>query len=401
MKGIYKLFIYIIGIITVSLPGVANARGLEQFCEAMSAARDYRAEVVYKVFLPQAEDPVAYSLRVESTAAGDSLSPCRYLIDWQLPLAGGDGGVSTGFSAYGDGHLYRYRDGRLQEYHTEWDSLPFMTGGGVQRNTQFADVLPQFLGAEIKRLSMDPAFKYRFTADTLYRGRPAACLEGKLEYGGVTSREMLYVFDPETMMPREVVYENNPGGLGEQSVTISYAQLPSSMVDVSEEALMGRYADVFGRLRESNFKIENMPGTLLPAFSLPLATGEGRLTHHRGETLGAPMVILFLDGNAPESSIATIEAVREGAGNAPRACEVVLAFVSNNPDAARELAEQPSTPPLPEERIVTGARGLVRECGVTAYPTLLYVDAAGMVRDVTLGYNKELPAVVIQKVSSL
>ena len=39
------------------------------------------------------------------------------------------------------------------------------------------------------------------------------------------------------------------------------------------------------------------------------------------------------------------------------------------------------------------------DCGVTGFPTLLFVDTDGVVKDVQLGFNKDIKNIVIQKMA--
>lgn len=356
--------------------------------ENLSTLRDYSGEVTYSVLLPQAEEPVVYKVSQLSTATDDPLSPADYLIEWSL-------NGSEGFSAYFDGNHYRYRDNRLQEYHYTWDSIPLLMGhGGVQQQAQFVDILPQFIGREVGKLLTDTTFVYTFTPDSTYNGSRADILKGKLIYHGYTSKEMVYVFDPETGLPVAIEFENNPGAISEQSVSIKFANIEQKPFPVtSEEYLTELYPEVFERFRESSFKVENLPGTLLPPFSAPTSDGE-RCTHHRGDTFVNPTIFIVVN-DAIESTGATIEAVRNAVDRSATNVDVIIGFTTNN----AERAENATGPLRPGERMLLGARGLARDCGISLFPTLIYVGRDGRVADVTLGYNKELPAIVIQKVA--
>lgn len=383
------LFIALFGTgVAVKGESPVNQR-LESIVDALASLEDYSGDVTYSVLLPQAEDPIVYEIKQRSTAtADDPLSPADYLIEWSL-------NGSDGFSAYFDGNHYRYRDNRLQEYHRDWDSIPLLIGGGgVQQQAQFVDVLPQFIGRDLKRLLSDTMFVYNFKADGVYNGLPADILKGRLVYRGYTSKEMTYVFDPSTGMPRVVEYENNPGAISEQSVTVTFSDVRDEPFGISnEEALIEIYPDVFERFRESNFKVENLPGTLLPSFSAPMLAGD-RYTHHRGDGFDSPVIFVVLNDSI-ENGSATIEAVREAIDKAPTGVDMVMAFTTNN----AERAEKVSGAPRPGENILLGARGLARDCGIGVFPTILYIGRDGRVNDVTLGYNKDLVSIVIQKVA--
>ncbi|MDE5608288.1 MAG: hypothetical protein K2I64_05080 [Muribaculaceae bacterium] len=378
----------IIGLAATAV-SAAPRLSVDDIVSVLSGLADYQGRATYSVLLPQAEDPVEYTVDMQSTvASGDPLSPISYLIEWKL-------NDSEGFSAYFDGHHYRYRNNRLQEYHFDWDSIPFVMGkGGVQLQAQFVDILPQMTGRELSRLVADSTFIYTYAPDTVYNGQKSSIIKGKVMYHGYVSKEVVYVFDPATGMIRCIEMENNPGSISEQSVSIRYSTPATEQFPLeSEEDLIALYPDVFERFRENNFKVENLPGILLPTFSSPTSTGE-RYTYHRGDPLTNPTVILVVDESVGTTN-PTLEALREAADKAPVAFDLVIAFRSNNADRAQDIVGSLR----PGEHLLLGARGLARDCGVTVTPTIIYVGRDGKVADVTLGYNKALSSVVIQKIA--
>ena len=373
------------------LPMNAEYRELKSYIDNMCNMHDYAGRANYSVLLPQAEDPVEYLIDMQSTAtADDNLSPCRYLISWKRNAA--DAEDIDGFTAYFDGSHYRYRDNRLQEYHMQWDSIPFqIRGGGVQGSAQFVDVLPQFSGRELSRMLEDTCFNYVFTPDTLYQGKSVSTLKGKLSYQGITGKEVTFVFDPQSGMPSFIEYENNPGAISEQTVTITYSDTESKPFPIAtEEDLMNIYPEVFERFRESNFRAENLPGTPLPTFSAPTLDGK-RYTYHRGESLDRNTVIIVID-DAISDPAKTLDAVNKAHATSPVDFDILVAFVSNHADKAEEICGNNK-----DANVVIGARSLARDCGINLYPTILYVSPDGTVKDITLGYNKDLTNVVIQK----
>lgn len=388
---LYLLSLLILG--TQALRAVSPTP-LAQYIDYLGNLRDADINAHYEVLLPQAEDPVSYDIHLQSTVAdGDNLSPCRYLITWTHGQESEDDTVN-GFTAYFDGSHYRYRDGRLQEYHYTWDSIPFiMRGGGVQGSAQFTDVLPQFLGHELRKLVADSNFTYTFTPDTLYNGRHVAVLAGKTSYHGYVSKESTYILDPSSLMPIAIEHENNPGSISEQSVSITYGPLHTAPFPLTgENDLMAMYPELFEKYRESNFRIENLPGTLLPTFTARIPAGSDRYVYHRGTPLTQPQVIILID-EAGANTTATVQAVRQAARMSPSPFDILTIFVTS-PDA--ELINSLIGPATAGETILTGARALARDCGVNSYPTIIYVDRLGKVADVTLGYNKDLSNVVIQ-----
>lgn len=380
MKRIFFSF-SLFACLTAGASAPADIAGIAR---SLATLPDYHGHVTYSVLLPQAEDPVTYDLELRSTASpADTLSPADYLIEWVYK-------GEKGFSAYFGGNHYRYRNNRLQEYHYDWDSIPLLMG--VQRQAQFTDVLPQFLGPELERMLGDTTFVYRFAPDSIYGGERAAVLKGKVMYHGYVSKEVVYVFDPATGLPRVIEMENNPGAISEQSVTIQYDNASSEPFTLNSEAqLVELYPEIFERFRESNFRVENLPGTPLPSFTAPSSSGD-RFTYHRGDKLENPALIVLLD-DAVQTAPATVEAVRQAADRSPVNVDVIFAFTTNRADRAEEITGSLR----PGEQLLVSARGMARDCGVTVTPTLIYVNRDGSVADVTLGYNKELSTVVIQK----
>lgn len=379
------IFLIIAALAAISASAAPKLR-LSDIASQLSALTDYKGDATYTVYLPQAEDPIEYTIRLQSSAdSADTLSPVDYLIEWNL-------NGSNGFSAYFDQHHYRYRNDRLQEYHFEWDSIPFLMGdGGVQLQAQFVDILPQMVGRELTRLMNDSTFIYTFAPDSTFNGVKAAIVKGKVMYHGYVSKEIVYVFDPSTGMPLTIEMENNPGSISEQSVTVRYNAHEQSVFPLTgEEDLIALHPDVFERFRESNFKVENLPGTPMPTFTAPTSTGE-RYTYHRGDRPANPLLILIVDDSVSTTE-ATLSAIRQAADKAPVTFDLVIAFTTNNADKAEDIVGRLR----PGENLLLGVRGLARDCGITVTPTLIYVDTDGCVADVTLGHNKDLTSIVIQ-----
>lgn len=366
-----------------------SADDITPLLDRMAATPSYRARAVYGVLPPSAEDEIAYTVDLCSeTVSDDPLSDCNFLISWTLPAPSG---LSEGFSAYSGGSLYRYRDQRLQEYHYSRDSIPFLTsGGGVIGDTQFAELLPSRVARTIRKLTESSAPIINTSA--VYDGHEAVEITGAEERNGYVSRNYRFVIDKKTALPLLIDYENNPGGISEQTVTVRFlAAVKNPAPDFSEEALIKMYPEVFERFRQSNFRVENMPGTLLPQFSLPQPDGR-RMTHHRGEQLSNPAVIVFLDPEVATSA-QTVSAVRNAVASVPMAFDVIWAINSTNPSHAEALTDNGA----PGETTLISARPLAHDCGVNAYPTLLFVDRSGIVRSVQLGFNKDLESIVIEK----
>lgn len=348
----------------------------------------------YEVLLPSADDPIVYDVDIwAAPAAGDTLCRSEYLIEWSLPTPSGR---SNGFSAYSDGHHYRYRDGRLQEYHFDWDPAPFVAAhGGVQGNAQFADLTPQALAAQLRAMAADTTYTVVMAADTLYNRQRADVMQAAQSIGGYDCRNIMWVLDPATSMPRVIGVESNPAQISEQLLTVRFSDIDmqAEMPGLDEESLIARYPDVFGECRESNFAITSMPGKQLPTFSAPTPGGE-RYTYHKGEALAAPTIIWLLDPGVGGTAD-VIAATREAIDMLPMNADAIYAFVTNNIDDIDGVIERER----PGEHILMTARSLARDCGVTAYPMAMTVNTDGVVTDVILGVNKSLSESVMMKLS--
>lgn len=384
----------------IANPSGAAARGIGDLADFLMTLPQYGATAHFEVLLPSAREPVEYDMELRSAMPeqADTLAPCHYVISW---TAHSPSGPRTGFSAYFDGSHYRYRNERLQEYHASESLMPFQPRGagsqlryGVQCQAQFADLLPQFLGARLAEMESDTAYVYEYHADTLVAGgRRAIVVEGVKRAAGYDAQVFAYTFDRDTRLPLQAEIESSPGSISEQLVTVVYGADELAPAEMTEEGLMEMWPEVFEKYRQDNFRAEHLVGAYLPGFSCPQLAGE-RYAHHRGDALERPTVIAVIDPEVA-SAAQTIEAVRQAAAQAPTAVDVVWAFATNRSDEAASLAGELQ----PGERALVSAGSLARSCGVALYPTLLIVGRDGKVADVVTGHNKELASTVIQKIS--
>ena len=306
--------------LAMSLP--AGALTLEEVGAKLRGVKCYRDSVSYEVLLASLAEPVTYTMQLESAEAkGDSLAPCKYVIKWSLPAPSG---LARGFSAYFEGSHFRFRDKRLQEYHVSELADPFMPGGdvsrGVQMQVQFADLLPQFIGLQFERMASDPSYVTTVTADTLVSGKPSVVVDGVRRINGVDACEYTYILDGKTYLPVKTELENNPGQIGEQSISINYGVPTVKNCRIDLESLVESEPDAFGKYRENTFSLETLPGRPLPRIVAPTIDGS-RYVHEREEAFEAPTVFVFLDatvGSTPQ----VIEDVRKGVDTFPCGCGV-------------------------------------------------------------------------------
>lgn len=394
MNGRFCLLI----LIATLNPLGGNSQGIDDVIKALEAADRYHAKATYEVVMPAFTNPIVYDIDLASSAAADDgLAPCSYIIDWKVPTPSGH---SEGFSTYSSGSHYRYRDNRLQEYHREWDSIPFGLGmanspkslmKGVQNNAQFTDILPQYIACQLKNIKSDSTYSYRFTPDSIVNGAPLTVIKALQRYKGYDSKEITYFLNPGNYLPARIEIENNPGSIGEQAVTVNYSTLEPADTDYSEKGLISRYPDAFGKYRLSYFKVENLPGTPLPGFSTPTPTGE-RYSRATGDGFHVPTLLVFLDpkvGSAAE----TIDLVRKGVDSLPMSADVLWVFTGNNIDDIESVVGRPR----PGEHTLMSARSLARDCGVSTFPIVLFCNRDGVITGVEIGFNKNLTSDVIQK----
>lgn len=393
MRGKFEMLIAIAALWPLGI----HSQGLTDITSKLNDIRCFNAEVTYAITLPQAADDVIYTAKLMSTDnAGDTLAPADYLIEWSVPTPSG---VSEGFSAYFDGNHYRFRDQRLQEYHMEWDSIPFIPrrisahrSESVQKSAQFASLLPQFIAAELTRMSSDPQYRLTVHTDTVMNQQRCSAVEAIMEIQGYVCSETEYVFDHQTGMPLSMEANLNPGALSEQMVTAKYAYSESApqCPALSEQTLMERYPEVFEKFRQSNFRIENMPGSQLPAFSLPTPTGE-RYSRQATDSFRCPTIVILLESGS-EFSPSLISQIRGAIDSMPIDADVIYAFADNRTDNIDTLLPQLRT----GEHALMSARTLARDCGAAALPAVLICKPSGEVANVMVGFNNDMATDVIQ-----
>lgn len=396
MKG--KIREWAVMALIVAAPLCGRATQLSEIIDALKSIDCYKANVSYSVSLPQAEDDVRYSIMLESMkpSAPDTLSPADYVIGWEFRSASGTD--VSGFSAYYDGHHYRYRGDRLQEYHLKWDAAPFAErhqGGhtfpGVQRGVQFANLIPAFIALDLDEMARDSL--YTVSIESAPDGQQK--VKAVMTVQGVVCLESVYTFEKTTMRPLAIATETNVGSISEQSMraAYSYDNCDGPCTPVTEQELSRRWPDVFEKFRESNFRIENLPGSPMPAFSLPQPGGT-RLTRSRGQAFGAPALIVIVDP-AKGFAAETVKAVRSAVDKMAYEPEVLWAVASTNADRAAELISRARS----GEAVALNATGLARDCGAASLPVIVMCRPDGTVSDVVLGYNNDLSSVVMQKMS--
>ncbi len=393
MKNI-KIFA---ALLTAAVAPAYGEMSLGEIAGRLEALDNYADSCRYEVLLPSFSDPVVYTVALKSASAeGDTLAPCRYVIEWDLTTPTGH---SEGFSAYFDGAHFRFRDSRMQEYHTAEGIEPFAPGGnasrGVQQQVQFADLLPQFIAARFREMESDSTYIYKVWDDKVVNGRHSTVVEGLRRANGYDGNEFTYILDAQTLMPVRLEFENNPGQISEQSITVMYGGgVPAGDVVIDMESLSDAYPDAFGKYRSSQYSLETLPGLPLPEITAGTLSGE-RYTHARGEGFGSPVVVVFLDttvGSTPD----VVASVRDALLQLPRQVDVIWSFLDHRADDITPLVGRL----LPGETALVHATGAARNCGVGALtPVIVFVREDGTVSDFIRGFNQELGSLVIDKAS--
>lgn len=347
------------------------AQTLDDVISKLENFDNRQTKVRYEVSLPSVSDPVVYEIELIEQMPGDEYSPAHaYIIDWTLPRGEK---TSHGFNAYFDGNHFRYRDTRLQEYHVTEDSIPFTgQGGGVAMTAQFADMLTSSIARKLRSMENDTTFQSNFDPKTL-------TLSGVQRVQGYDALEYTYVFDSETGLPQTIDMVYNPASISEQIVTATFTLMETSGQPViDEDYLIGRYGDVFEKYRNSNFRAENLIDTQLPTFTYVDSTSQ-RKSHVRGENdLSTLSVLVFIDDQVAGND-AIIETLRYAAAQLPLPVGLVYAVKNDNRSLPKDGLRD-------NESRVSRSSELIRQCGVTSYPTLMIVSRGdGTVRQVHVG----------------
>lgn len=367
----------------------ADSDTLLSLARKLAATKAVCGTVEYEVYIPSSADPVKYDIRLtELPAPGDTLCPCDYIIDWTLHH---DDNSSQGFSAYHAGNHYRYSNHRLSEYHYVSDPVPFSLGGGakgVQNAVQFASLLPAFMARTLDELACDTSYIYTLRKIDSRNIR----IDGVKRSKGFDALEYEYLLDAETGLPVEMDLVYNPSSISEQTVSAKFrwnmAPAPES---INEALLLERYPEVFDKYRTSDFKVTNLPGTLLPGFSAPTATRE-RYSRNRGDNFRAPTLLLFLDPEAGNPAD-VVRKTRLAVDELPMQVDVIYLFADHDAEAAEHVVG-----PIREgEHLLISARSLMRDLGVAETPTFVFCRSNnGKIASVFIGDSSELGSRISQ-----
>ncbi|MDE6353436.1 MAG: hypothetical protein K2K88_09950, partial [Muribaculaceae bacterium] len=247
---------------------------------------------------------------------------------------------------------------------------------------------------ELTQIRDSENWTYKFTADTVNQGKKAMILTGRMTLNGYLAKNALYIFDPETFMPRQIEIENNPTNISEQLLITKYESTTNEPVPaLTEVELIERYPSDFDNYRENNFSAENMKGKPLPGFSLPSLTGE-RYQRQKGDPMASPTVIAILDP-AISTTKSSVDAMRSAVDMTPKPVNLIFASVSTDIDGLESATGLPRN----GEFMLLSARSLARACGVGSYPTFFVIDTRGNVSDIIIGYPNNLATSLLEKLA--
>ena len=361
---------------------------LMEIAEKMAATECVKGEVRFEVMLPNAPDPVVYTIDIESrNEPNDTIAGCDYLLDWTLHKRDGCGNPVNGFAAYFSGNHFRYRDIKLQEYHVSDDPTPFRGENGVAVSAQFASLVPQLMARQVMEMATDSAWVCNVT-----QKNGLATVRGVERRRGYDAMEFEYVFDTKTGLPVSIDQLFNPASITEQTNTAHFSwTFPKDCKALTEESLISRYPSVFEKYRASNFKVHSLLGMSLPSFSARTADG-ARYVHDRNTGFTQVTVIALLDP-AVASAAETVTDLRAASDASPVPFNIIYAVSDNDTEKLRTL-----TGSLRDgETALSSARSLIRDCGITVFPTLLFCNTNGIIKEIQLGTNNNLTDIVIQK----
>lgn len=339
-------------------------------------AGSYSGEVSYEVWLPNADEPIEYDVSfTQRTAPEDTLMPCSYLI-----VSSPKGGGEKSFAAYFDGNFFRFRGDKLVEWHAETDQAPF--AGGVPRAEMFASLLPAFIRESFQKMEADSSYIYNVEENDA-----EIKVNGTEERQGYLMRQYEYRFDPAGR-PLYSEITINPGGTTEQIASAAYSYPSSEPVgEINENLLVEMFPEVFEKFREGNFSLASLQGRPMPTFSLQTSSKQ-RFSHMRGAGFDRPTLFAVLDSydSSPVSEIRR---------SVPADIDIVYIFAGNEADAVTEAVGTVR----PSETVAYSARGFIRDCGVTDFPTFILCSADGIIKNFHIGANKSLHQIVLELVN--
>ena len=326
----------------------------------------YTSRVEYEIMMPNADDPVRYDITlVQQSAAGDSLSPCKYLIV-SKPI--NINNSEDSFSAYFDGNFFRYRANRLDEWHYADEPEWFDTG--TQCNEMFTSLLPAFIARNLSSMTDDASFDYNIEQDG-----DISVIRGEENRNGYLCQSFVYRFN-DTGQPVSLETVNAPDTPTEQTMTARYTYPDNNQFEpLSEDLLSRMFPEAFDKFRKEKFNTKNLIGKPFPTFSSQTLSRE-RLSHTRGERFGISTLFVILR----KDDSRTIEEIRETVKTAGKKVNLVYVFSENDFECVSQTVGSLTA----GEEAIMNAKSLIRDCGIREYPTVILCDSDGIILGCTL-----------------
>ncbi len=373
----------------------ADASGIQDF---PLQTPYYRANVHYTVTLPMTDDEIEYDINLSvAPSLRDSLNNYyRYLITYQ-PRNKTD--AESQFALYENGHYYRFERQRLREYHRERQPELFVQRKNkrpIQLTGLFTDLLPAEIRRTLLQLSGDSCTAMTMHADTIVYGLGCHALNITQYVQDEAVRQCLYCFDKKNAQPLFIKIENNPHGLGAQSIEAVYQHTDTTafpVSEISENALLDKWGDVMSRYKKDHYKATSLQGKDAPRFSLPLfGTAERRQLDTPSEL---PLILLFTDTHSHYRSETYTEVERI----AMQQCvPMYVIFTEANQD---DISEEISKMGKPYAQMLYHGGKTALEYGVTGYPTLFVINTDGKITFVQIGPAPETASKLNSHIESI
>lgn len=358
----------------------------------------YRANVHYTVTLPMTDEEIEYEINLSvAPSLQDSLNNYyRYLITYQ-PRNTPD--AESRFALYENGHYYRFERQRLREYHRERQPELFAQHKNkrpIQLTGLFTDLLPAEIRRTLLQLSGDSCTAMTMHADTIVHGLGCHALDITQFVQDEAVRQCLYCFDKDNAQPLFIKIENNPHGLGAQSIEAIYQHTDTTVFpvsEISENALLKRWGDVMARYRKDHYKATSLHGKDAPRFSLPLFGTTNR--RELDTPTESPLILLFTDTHSHYRTETYTEVERIAMQqNVP----LYVIFTEANPD---DISEEIGGMGKPYAQMLYHGGKTALEYGVTGYPTLFVVNTDGKISFVQIGYTPETASKLNSHIESI
>lgn len=350
------------------------ALDLVDIAVALDSLSPYAAKVEYSITLPQNDDDIVYDVTIRVPR------PDAWMIDWKVPSAD-----QEGWTSQYDGDFYSFRNRRLQEIHSGWDRQN-------PPRAQFTELLPECIADQLREMASNPD-RY---AVTVTPGASEITVSADRMTNNQVDAELRWTFDAATMHPLSFSADYNPGAISSQQVSAVYSHAKCDLTDIDETCLRTLHPDAFTHYRQSNFAIEHMRGEPLPAFSLQLADGHGRMTRTAADRFRQPTIVVLLESETTLSPQLVAD-IRGAIDCCPIDADVIWACAEHNPDSAADLIGSLRR----GESAVIGAKSLAADCGAASLPVILVCRPDGTVANLAIGLNKNIRTDVIQMIMQL